>query len=245
MVKAVFFDFYNTLARFWPPVEKIQQEACAALGLKVSREGIRKGYALADDYMSRENAVRAIFNRPPNDRDTFFAEYERLVLEGAGLEVDLETAGKVWKRTQEVPKDLALFPDALPALKALKRRGLIIGVVSNLRRDTDSLFARLGLAPYLDFTMTSEEAGAEKPSPLIFKAALAKAGVLASEAMHVGDQYASDVVGAKNAGVQAVLVDRYNVQPQYPDCVKVRRLTELAALLDSVPVGSGGREQGD
>ena len=240
MVKAVFFDFYNTLARFWPPVEQIQQEACAAFGLKVSRAGVRRGYAQADDFMARENAVRPIFARSPEERDAFFAQYELLVLEGAGLRVPLEMARRVWRRTQEVPKDLALFPDALPALKRLKQRGLTVAVVSNLRRDMDALFNRLGLSPYLDFIVSSEETGAEKPDPAIFQAALERAAVEPREAMHVGDQYHSDVVGAQGVGMQAVLVDRYGVQPQYPGCVKVRRLTELVHLVDAVAVGSGG-----
>lgn len=240
MIKVVFFDFYNTLARFWPPVEKIQQEAAASLDLKASREGIRKGYAVADDYMTKENAIRAIFTRTPEDRDAFFAEYERRVLEGAGLKVTKEVAGKVWKKTQEVPKDLALFADTLPALKALKKREIRIAVVSNLRNDMGALFGRLGISSYLDYTITSEEAGSEKPHPAIFHLALNRAGVEASEAVHVGDQYNSDVVGAQRVGIQPVLIDRFGLSPDATGCIRIRRLTEVMQLVDGVPVTSGG-----
>ena len=239
MIKVVFFDFYNTLARFWPPIEKIQQEAAAALDLKASREGIRRGYAVADDFMVKENAIRAVFARTPEDRDTFFAEYERRVLEGAGLKVTKEVAGRVWKRTQEVPKDLALFSDTLPALKALKKREIAIAVVSNLR-NMDAVMARLGIAPYLDFVVTSEEAGAEKPHPAIFQLALTRGGVTASEAVHVGDQYNSDIVGAQRAGIQPVLIDRFGMQTDATGCIRIRRLTEVMQLIDGVPVASGG-----
>ena len=48
MIKAVSFDFYNTLVRFWPPLEGIQQAACHELGLTVQEEEIIHGYAVAD-----------------------------------------------------------------------------------------------------------------------------------------------------------------------------------------------------
>ena len=55
MIKAVFFDFYNTLVKFWPPLEQIQQAACQEFGLNISEEGAKHGYAVADVYFNREN----------------------------------------------------------------------------------------------------------------------------------------------------------------------------------------------
>ena len=52
MVKAVFFDVYNTLAGFQPSRYEIQSRACADFGIKVTPEGILTGYAVADAYMN-------------------------------------------------------------------------------------------------------------------------------------------------------------------------------------------------
>ena len=60
MIKAVSFDFYNTLVRFWPPLEEIQQAACHELGLKVREEAITQGYAVADVLFNRENETRGV-----------------------------------------------------------------------------------------------------------------------------------------------------------------------------------------
>ena len=55
MIKAISFDFYNTLVRFWPGLEEIQQVACWELGINVSKEGIGRGYSKADVYFNRAN----------------------------------------------------------------------------------------------------------------------------------------------------------------------------------------------
>ena len=52
----VFFDFYNTLATFYPPKDKIQKLSAEKFGLDVTKEGITKGYLKADEWMSKEIA---------------------------------------------------------------------------------------------------------------------------------------------------------------------------------------------
>ena len=232
MVKAVFFDFYKTLVYFWPALEDIQEASCKELGLNVNKKKVKRGYALADEFMSKENASLPLANRPPEERDAFFAEYERLVLKGAGVDVTLRLASQVWSMAILVPKQFAPFDDAVPALKLLKERGITVGVISNLRQDMGKLCDDLGLSPHLDFCMTSEEAGAEKPHPPIFLAALERAGVSASEAVHVGDQYQSDVEGARAVGITPVLLDRDHLYKNINDCPRIGGLPELDRLID-------------
>ena len=232
MVKAVFFDFYNTLVRFWPPLDEIQQASCRELGLGVSKKGIRKGYAIADEFMSKENAEKPLAERSQEERDRFFAEYQRLILKGAGLDVSLRLAEQVWQMAIQVPKDFDLFDDVLPALQLLKKRGIILGVLSNLRRDMDELCKRLGLDSYLDFCVTSAEAGSEKPHPPIFLAALQHAHVGPAEAVHVGDQYQADVQGSRAVGIVPVLLDREGWYEDVNDCSRIATLPELDGLLE-------------
>lgn len=231
MIKAVFFDFYNTLVRFWPPVEEIQVAACDELGISVDKESVRQGYTVADDFFNRENARHSLARRSPERRSRFFAEYEQRILRGAGLEVTLDLAQQIWDMTTRIPKDFALFDDVVPALKALKKRGYKLGVLSNLNRDMGPLVQRLALDRYLDFCITSQEAGAEKPHPPIFLAALARAGVAPQEAAHVGDQYHSDVEGARGVGMIPLLLDRDDRHGGHNDCWRIRSLTEIDALL--------------
>ena len=235
MIKAVFFDFYNTLARFWPPLDQIQQAACRELGLKVDAEGIKYGYAVADVYFNRENEVKPLAERSAAERLAFFARYEQILLEKAGLAVSLDLARQIWQIAISVPKDFAAFPDARPALARLRGQGYRLGVITNLRRDMEELCDRMGLAPYLDFCLTAAEAGVEKPAAEFFAAALARVEALPGEAVHIGDQPRSDVLGARSAGIYPVLLDRGGWQRKVTDCVRIAGLDELDGLLEAAP----------
>ena len=91
----------------------------------------------------------------------------------------------------------------------------------------------LGLGSHIGIAITSREVGAEKPEPPIFLAALERAAVLPAEAMHVGDQYSSDVEGALAVGINPVLLDRYgNNGLEAVDCPVIRGLNEVASLLE-------------
>jgi len=165
------------------------------------------------------------------ERDRFFAVYERLILQGAGVDVDLETARRVWAKGQEIPYGLTLFDDVLPVMDVLKLRGLTLGLLSNIGQDIAKLCEDLGLAPYLDFAVTSREAGSAKPNPPIFRMALERSNVKPAEALHVGDSYSSDVQGARGVGIHPLLLDRESVMDDVNDCPKISSLMEVLAHL--------------
>jgi HAD superfamily hydrolase (TIGR01509 family) len=124
-------------------------------------------------------------------------------------------------------------PDIVPALEALRARGLRLVVVSNANGTLRHLFGRLGLAEFFDHMLDSHEWGVEKPDPRLFQLALEQAGADASRTVHIGDLYQVDVVGARRAKLaDAVLFDVAGLYPD-ADCPRVSRLGELAGWLDS------------
>ncbi len=240
MIEAVFFDLYGTLAGFSPSRYEVQSAVCADFGIEVTAEGVLAGYALADAYMSRQNSVRPLRGLGPSELDDFFAEYERLVLSGSGVEVDAEKSLAIWRRIQRMPYGMRLFDDVAPVLELLKKQGLTLGMISNMNRGGVELSESLGLSPYLDFAITSLEAGAEKPHPPIFRAALARANVDPGAAVHVGDQVTSDVQGALRVGINPVLLDRDGTRRDFEGCARIDGLAELPGLLRSVFSVGGG-----
>ncbi len=235
MIKAISFDLYNTLVQFWPPLDEIQQAACRELGLNVSKSDITRGYAVADVYFNQENANEPLSLRSEDRRLEFFARYEQIILENAGLTVTRDLAKQIWQMAMSVPKDFVAFEDTIPALSTLQAQGYRLGVLSNLRRDMDALCERLGLAPYLDFCISPEDAGAEKPHAPMFLAALERAAATAKETVHVGDQYKADVLGARAVGIHGVLLDRGGWLTKFTDCPKISSLSELEYLLAGAP----------
>jgi FMN phosphatase YigB (HAD superfamily) len=58
---------------------------------------------------------------------------------------------------------------------------------------------------YFDSVTYTQEAGANKPDPTIFQLALKRAGCSPNEAVHVGDSYEKDVLGARRIGIMPIL----------------------------------------
>jgi len=233
VIKAIFLDWFNTLARYEPPHYEIHSQACQHFGIEVSPEKIMRGILLADRYFFEENTLSPVEKRSPEEKVEVYIRYQDIALTEAGIKVSRELLLKIMRKASELFEGMTftLFDDVLPTLKTLKGRNFILGMLTNLSRDMNPICRELGLEPYLDFVVTSGEVGADKPEPAIFLAALEQAGVNADEAIHVGDQYKLDVVGARGVGINPILIDRYDLYPEVSDCPRIRSLTELAQYL--------------
>ena len=102
------------------------------------------------------------------------------------------------------PRSWVPYADTRATLEAVRRRGLKVGVVSNVPADLRPVFAKHGLDRLVDSYTHSFEVGAEKPSPAIFLAAAKSLGVKPSETLMVGD-HAVDR-GAESAGMRAFIL---------------------------------------
>lgn len=101
-----------------------------------------------------------------------------------------------------------VYADTIPTLQRWQRQGVELGIISNFDSRLYSVLESLRLAPYFESITISSEAGAAKPSPLIFATALKKHHCEPNQAWHVGDSEDEDVEGAKAAGLRAVWVKR-------------------------------------
>jgi putative hydrolase of the HAD superfamily len=123
------------------------------------------------------------------------------------------------------------FPEVPGVLRALRAAGARLVVLSNWDVSLHEALAATGLAPLVDGAVSSAEAGAAKPDPRAFAAALALAGAGPDEAVHVGDSPEFDVAGARAAGLPAVLVVRDGpLPPAEPGVTAIRSLSELPGL---------------
>jgi len=133
------------------------------------------------------------------------------------------TASNLW---EYVP------PYVVPALEALRGRGLRLVVVSNANGTLLAHMERLGLTARFDHIFDSADEGVEKPDPRFFEIALARSGARKDTTIHVGDLYYVDVVGARNAGLRGVLLDEANLRPD-ADCPRVQSLADLVSAISS------------
>jgi putative hydrolase of the HAD superfamily len=152
-----------------------------------------------------------------------------LILEQAGIERD--------DRTDAALAELHLYhqtsnlwelvpADVVPALDALRTRGLRLTVVSNANGKLRQMFDRVGLTPHFHYLLDSHDEGVEKPDPRFFEIALERSGSRRETTIHVGDLYEVDVVGARAAGLRAALIDPLGLYED-ADCPRIQSLDDL------------------
>jgi putative hydrolase of the HAD superfamily len=98
----------------------------------------------------------------------------------------------------------------------------------------EGLFRDLGILGHFDHVIDSGIVGVEKPDPRIFRIALDRFGIPASRALHLGDFFASDVLGARAAGIRHALIDPFgHYEGEHADVPRVPGATEVARAIAS------------
>jgi len=225
-LRAFFVDVGNTLVRERPSRFAIYAECARARGVDLTDEGMQA--LMRQAHRELPARIDGAFRYT----DPWFAAYiQRIYHHHLGLERSClaELSEGLFARFSD-PSTFELFPGALELLDELRAAGLKIGVISNWSPRLPGLLASLGLAQRLDFVLCSAIEEAEKPDAELFLRALARAEVAPHEALHAGDDLEKDVLGARRAGVRAVLVDHADVHAR----LGVSRARDLAGLLDLV-----------
>jgi putative hydrolase of the HAD superfamily len=226
-VRAVLFDAGNTLISL--DYERLAGGVSAAVGRRVSA-GILRSHA--------SEAAASLERGTGTDQERAAAYLEALFLLAGVRHDELELVrSEVLRLHQELHLWIGVEPGTPGALELLRARGLRLGVVSNSDGKVDAALAAAGLRPYFEVVVDSTLAGVEKPDPRIFGVALDAMGLAADDAVYVGDVYEVDVVGARRAGLQPVLLDPHDFHAGR-DVPKVRSLAELPDLLAAGIPGS-------
>jgi putative hydrolase of the HAD superfamily len=220
---AILLDALGTLVALEPPAPLLRAELARRFGLDVSER-----------QAERAIAAEIAYYRAHLDEGRTHAGLESLRRRCAGVlrselpTLDLELDPLVEALLASLR--FTAFPDARPALVAARSRGQRLVVVSNWDVSLHGVLRALALEPLLDGILTSAEAGTRKPAPGIFQQALALAGTEPGETVHVGDSLDEDVAGARNAGIEPVLIRRQRAGA-VPGVRTISSLAELAGVV--------------
>ena len=231
MIKAVFFDLYQTLINYDPPREEQLAQIISDYGISVTADTLRRPMVVADEFIYEEHSRLPISKRSEKEQKTLFAQYQTILLKEAGIKYTPELISNNILKMQQVKFERVLFDDVLPALEQLKQNGIILGLISNIDSDITPLFDKLGLTPLLQVVVTSQDSGYHKPQSEIFNEAARRAGVKAGESMYIGDQYQIDVLGSSAAGMQGVLLDRNGYFTDDSQSLVIKDLNQLVEHL--------------
>lgn len=235
-VRAIFFDAGNTLLR----MDYLAiTTALTAHGVHATDEGLQCAEWRARVRLDQELFAPA---QTSTESATSADRYVSLMLEELGVDDgEVARAMSAWRRTYNPPVGVwgCPDPDAGAALMLARSAALTTGVISNSNGAIRSILDGLGLTRHLDFVLDSYEVGMEKPDPRIFRLALERAGVRADEAVYVGDLYSVDVLGARAAGLSAVLLDPGGCWGAR-DCPVARTVLDAVKLIVPRRVASRG-----
>ncbi len=223
-MRAVIFDAGNTLLRMnYAIIAEHLQARGRAVTLDQVEEAELRARVRLDPHLAPGASTES--------RDTH-GWYLRYMLEHLAIteEAEVEAIAR-WRRAYNLPVGLwnRADPEALAAVRRVREAGLVAGVISNSNGSVRSILEQTGLAAHLHFIIDSSVVGVEKPDPRIFHLGLREAGVAPDEAVYVGDLYSVDVLGARAAGLEGILLDpRGFWAPR--DCPLARGLHEAVRL---------------
>ncbi len=213
-VRGVLFDLYGTLVRL--PVGKKDPMISLIDELKGKKE---------------EPCLRTGFDSKTIRRIAMTERFETLGEFVTRITVDEFKLKELDRYEEELTKqigEITVFPETIEVLRKLKERGLKLGIVSNLAYRYGEVITNLELGEFFDSIVLSYEVGAIKPEPQIYERALERLKLQSNEVFMTGDKNINDVIGPRQIGIRAKLLDREKVGG---DEEKMASLMELLDLI--------------
>lgn len=210
MIKGVIFDFWGTLVEngiFPSPVRQVRYILRLRMHFKDYILRFEKSF-MTHEYKDLNEAFTAVckeFELEPRD---FIIE------ELVGMWNKNELLGKPFLETTEI-------------LDYLKDKKIKIGLISNTTSTITRVLDKFDFNKYFEATMFSYDTGFLKTDPEMFDKILKKMKLKKEEVVMIGDSIPTDVLGARNAGVKSILLDRRNQRDFVPKIVNLREIKDL------------------
>ncbi len=199
MYKLICFDLDDTL---WPCMPTIvQAEKMLYNWLQQHKPAIAQAYS--SDQL-REKRQLLMKHQPALMHDLSAARRVHLMQLADEFGDTTEWVESAFNIFYEARQKVRLFDDVLPVLTALKSQYTLAALTNG-----NAHISKTGLATYFDFQISAADVQAAKPDPAMFIRAMQQARVSAEQTLHVGDHPLHDILGAHNAGIDAVWIRRF------------------------------------
>ncbi|MEJ5186113.1 MAG: HAD-IA family hydrolase [Candidatus Geothermincolales bacterium] len=229
--EVIFLDVGETIFHPYPSFGELFRTVCLEHGVDVDpREVARSARRHMETVEEMQGKGFSFTDHPEKSREFWLGFYHSILGE-LGCQGEDHILPKALYRTFSDPSLYRPYPDVKNALDILRDLGFRLGVITNFEPWVQDLLDGWGISPYLDHVVISGLLGREKPHPAIFLEALRMADVLPEDALHVGDSIRSDFQGARDVGMQAVLIDRRGSHPDFRG-PRIANLLELPDLFE-------------
>jgi HAD superfamily hydrolase (TIGR01549 family) len=225
--RAVFFDFGGTLGTLAPPIDepwKAWSRVARELELVIPDTRIQAVNKEAD--RRYEGQIYAYHGRTQD----FWRMRDMWVIDRLGITSRKREFFDALQAIFGDPTLVQLYPETMEVLTETRSLGFHTGVISNFTDDLLSILKHHGLDALFDSVTYSQAVGVQKPDSRVFAQALKRAGCSPAEAVHVGDSWEGDYLGATRAGMRAIWLNRRGISPP-EHCDMVRDLHGILPLL--------------
>ena len=228
-IKAIFFDAGGTLFRPYPSVGEIYARTASAYGITCDPKVLEAEFYSA---WQKRGGLSSLGSETSQEKErAWWYSLVREVFESSGGVPNFDRFFEELHHSFEEKHLWEIYPEVLDVLAQLRQMGLILGIVSNWDLRLPKLLRNLGIDHHFDFLVSSSVCGATKPHPKIFEEALKHAKAKAHEAIHVGDSYEEDFVGAEKIGIKVFLLDRSGIGNTAPPELRISSLKELLDVI--------------
>jgi len=227
--KAVFFDFGDTLASTKPSYFERVAFAFRQSGYLISKRDFENAY-LKSDY--------EIYKRYKNLGTISNEEYHQWLLpnlcKNLSINSDIKILRtKIIEALDEIKYTRSAVQGALELLDFLKQHEFLLGIISNNDGHTELKCEQVGIKDYFEAIIDSTVLGISKPDSRIFSFALNKLDLSAIDVVHIGDFYGSDVLAAKNSGIDAIWFNKRNIEKfDESKILEVKDMNEIKSFFD-------------
>jgi putative hydrolase of the HAD superfamily len=219
-VRAVLFDFGGTLVSSLRDPRPVFAAAAVRAGVELD----------LDRYLrANEELWQELWPQGPQwigKVPSFADEVHERALRRVGAKGSLEAMVRCIREEAISPRWHVPFPESEPVLRQLRLDGRSVHLLSNNVDYLPMLLENLGWSGLFDSVTYSQEIGCVKPDRQLFQLALARAGVGPDQALHVGDSWEADVLGASAAGIPSLWLNREHRAAPGP-CKEIQTLREL------------------
>ena len=218
LIKSVIFDLDNTLYDFSYSNE---------FALNALREYTKKNFGWTaeefdEKHLASQHEIYSQLGYNGSCRDRML-RYQKM-LERSSLSFFPHAVNMYELYWNTLIHSVSPHEGAEEVMKALKNIGIKIGIGSDMIPYIQMLkLERMELLRYVDFMVTSEEAGEEKPSEKFFQMCLNKAGFEKTECLFLGDDFRKDYEGAKNFGMRALWFNKNDKPGEVKEQIKTLR----------------------
>jgi len=226
------FDLDGTLRENSPTYLKYFLDCAARLGVEDTPEKRRTAIRWAHYYWAQSIHLMEDLRLYNERNEEFWNNYAKQFLLAFGCKAEiadsmaLEINRIMFQDFKPVDK---VRDDVFDTLEYLKTHDFQLAIITNREKSCQDQLERLELSPYFEITVVGGEINLYKPDAAIFAYTLNLMNIAPNEAIYVGDNYFTDIVGAQKAGLLPVLIDSDNIFPE-AECPVISKMGDLLAL---------------